>query len=83
MVIGTFAIAFNLFSIAGTLKNNGRAEVGKNLCSKRFALIYSVETTQKNIDTFNRLMAKKIGIPIGAINNYCDKLEKFKRIKSH
>ena len=68
MVIGTFAIAFNLFSIAGSLKN-------KDLCAKKFALTYLVETTQKDIDKFKRLMSKKIGIPVKAINSYCDYLK--------
>ena len=34
-------IALNLFSIAGTLKNNGKAEVNKNLCTKFDALAYA------------------------------------------
>ena len=56
-------IALNLFSIAGTLKNNGRLEVNKNLCGKWYAMVYTkLGVPQSEINAFYLSMAKKMGI---------------------
>ena len=46
-------IALNLFSIVGTLKNNGKTEVNKNLCTKFYALGHSKPSKPLNeVDAF-------------------------------
>ena len=71
-------IAINLFSIAGTLKNNGRAEVNKNLCTKYYALAYSKPAKPQNeFDAFKRSIARKIGIPKYQLGEYCSRLRTF------
>ena len=57
-------ISLNLFSISGTLKNNGRLEVNKNLCGKWYAMVYiKLNVPQSEIDAFYLSMAKKNRYP--------------------
>ena len=71
-------IAINLFSIAGTLKNNGKTEVNKNLCTKFYALAYSKPLKPQNeVDAFKRSIARKIGIPKYQLGEYCSRLRTF------
>ena len=71
-------IALNLFSIAGTLKNNGKTEVNKNLCTKFYALGYSKPSKSLNeVDAFKGSIAKKIGVPKYQVNEYCSRLRGF------
>ena len=58
-------IALNLFSIAGTLKNNGTASVNKNLCTKIYTMFYSkLYKTRNIIDAFKSSIAKKVYLNI-------------------
>ena len=52
-------IVLNLFSIAGTLKNNGRLEVNKNLCGRWYAMVFTkLSVPQSEIDAFYLSMVK-------------------------
>ena len=71
-------ITLNLFSIAVTLKNNGRLEVNKNLCGKWYAMVYTkLFVPQSEIDTFYLSMAKKIGIHQNVVVEYCSRIKSY------
>ena len=75
-------IALSLFSIAGTLKNNGRLEVNKNLCGKWYAMVYTkLGVAQSEIDAFYLSMAKKIGIHQNVVSEYCSRIKSYLLLK--
>ena len=67
-----------MFSIAGTLKNNGKTEVNKNLCTKFYALVYSKPYKPENeTKVFERSIARKIGVAKYQLSEYCSRLRAF------
>ena len=71
-------IALNLFSIAGTLKKNGKFDVHKQLCVREDAFVYGdYDYTDKELKSFTKSIAQQLGIPINQSDEYC------RRIKSY
>ena len=69
-------IALNLFSIADTLKKNGKLDVHKSICVREDAFIYGDnEYTDKEYKAFRRSTARKIGIPLNQLNEYCSRIQ--------
>ena len=69
-------IALNLFSISDTLKKNGKLDVHKSICVREDAFIYGDnEYTDKEYKAFRRSTARKIGIPLNQLNEYCSRIQ--------
>jgi len=71
-------IALNLFSIAGTLKRNGKLNYHKQICTKKDAYIYGdYDYTNKELKTFRRSIARKLGIPRNQSDEYCRRITNY------
>lgn len=71
-------IALNLFSIAGTLKKNGKFDVHKQLCLREDAFIYGdYDYTDKKLKSFRKSIARKLGIPRNQSDEYCRRIQNY------
>ena len=71
-------IALNLFSIAGTLKRNGKLNYHKQIGTRKDAYVYGdYDYKNKGLKTFRRSIARKLGIPRNQSDEYCRRITNY------
>jgi len=71
-------IAINLFSIAGTLKRNGKLDYHKQICVREDAYVHGdYKWTEKEYDAFKRSIARELGIPRNQSDEYCNRITNY------
>ena len=65
-------IAINLFSIAGSLKENAKLSYNQEVCARYFAF-YSYGT-DKQAENNEIITAEKVKVPIELVDAYCQRI---------
>ena len=75
MTILLAIIAINLFSIAGSLKENAKLSYYREVCARYFAFYSS--GTDKQADSNEIITAKKVKVPVELVDAYCQRIVDF------
>ena len=75
MTILMAIIAINLFSIAGSLKENAKLAYYKEVCARYFAF-YSYGT-DKQAKSNEIISAEKVKVPVELVDAYCQRIVDF------
>ena len=68
-------IAINLFSIAGSLKENAKLAYFREVCARYFAFYsYGTDEQAEKNEIFT---AKKVKVPIELVDTYCQRIVDF------
>ena len=68
-------IAINLFSIAGSLKENAKLAYFKEVCARYFAF-YSYGTDEQ-AESNEIITAEKVKVPVELVDAYCQRIVDF------
>ena len=68
-------IAINLFSIAGSLKENAKLSYYREVCARYFAFYSS--GTDKQAESHEIITAKKVEVPVELVDAYCSRIVDF------
>ena len=68
-------IAINLFSIAGSLKENAKLAYLRELCDRYFAF-YSYGTDEQ-AESNEKITAEKVKVPVKLVDAYCSRIVDF------
>ena len=68
-------IAINLFSIAGSLKENAKLAYLKEVCARYFAF-YS-HGTDEQAESNEKITAEKVKVPVKLVDAYCSRIVDF------
>ena len=68
-------IAINLFSIAGSLKENAKLASYREVCARYFAFYSSGSDEQAESEEI--ITAKKVKVPIKLVDAYCQRIVDF------
>ena len=68
-------IAINLFSIAGSLKENAKLAYLKEVCARYFAF-YSYGTDEQ-AESNEKITAEKVKVPVELVDAYCSRIVDF------
>ena len=68
-------IAINLFSIAGSLKENAKLSYYREVCARYFAFYSSGTDEQAN--SIEIITAKKVKVPVELVDAYCQRIVDF------
>ena len=68
-------IAINLFSIAGSLKENAKLAYLKEVCARYFAF-YSYGTDEQ-AESNEIITAEKVKVPVELVDAYCSRIVNF------
>ena len=75
MTILLAIIAINLFSIAGSLKENAKLSYYREVCARYFAFYSS--GTDKQAESNEIITAKKVKVPLELVDAYCQRIVDF------
>ena len=75
MTIILAIIAINLFSIAGSLKENAKLAYLKEVCARYFAF-YSYGTDEQ-AESNEIITAEKVKVPVELVDAYCSRIVDF------
>jgi len=75
MTIILAIIAINLFSIAGSLKENAKLAYLKEVCARYFAF-YSYGTDEQ-AESNEIITAEKVKVPVELVDAYCQRIVDF------
>ena len=75
MTILLAIIAINLFSIAGSLKENAKLASYREVCARYFAFYSSGSDEQAESEEI--ITAKKVKVPIKLVDAYCQRIVDF------
>ena len=75
MTIILAIIAINLFSIAGSLKENAKLAYLKEVCARYFAF-YSYGTDEQ-AESNEKITAEKVKVPVELVDAYCSRIVDF------
>ena len=75
MTILLAIIAINLFSIAGSLKENAKLAYYREVCARYFAFYSS--GTDKQAESNEIITAKKVRVPVELVDVYCQRIVDF------
>ena len=75
MTIILAIIAINLFSIAGSLKENAKLASYREVCARYFAF-YSYGTDEQ-AESIEIITAEKIKVPVELVDAYCQRIVDF------
>ena len=75
MTIILAIIAINLFSIAGSLKENAKLAYLKEVCARYFAF-YSYGTDEQ-AESNEKITAEKVKVPVKLVDAYCSRIVDF------
>ena len=75
MTIILAIIAINLFSIAGSLKENAKLAYLKEVCARYFAF-YSYGTDEQ-AESNEKITAEKVKVPVELVDAYCSRIVNF------
>ena len=75
MTIILAIIAINLFSIAGSLKENAKLAYLKEVCARYFAF-YS-HGTDEQAESNEKITAEKVKVPVELVDAYCSRIVDF------
>ncbi len=68
-------IAINLFSIAGSLKENAKLAYYREVCARYFAFYSS--GSDKQAESNEIITAKKVKVPVKLVDAYCQRIVDF------
>ena len=68
-------IAINLFSIAGSLKENAKLAYYREVCARYFAFYSS--GSDKQAESNEIITAKKVKVPVKLVDAYCQRIVNF------
>ena len=68
-------IAINLFSIAGSLKENAKVAYLREVCARYFAF-YSYGTDEQ-AESIEIITAEKVKVPVELVDAYCQRIVDF------
>ena len=68
-------IAINLFSIAGSLKENAKLAYLREVCARYFAF-YSYGTDEQ-AESNEKITAEKVKVPVKLVDAYCSRIVDF------
>ena len=75
MTIILAIIAINLFSIAGSLKENAKLAYLREVCARYFAF-YSYGTDEQ-AESNEKITAEKVKVPVKLVDAYCSRIVDF------
>ena len=75
MTILLAIIAINLFSIAGSLKENAKLAYYSEVCARYFAFYSS--GSDKQAESKEIITAKKVKVPVKLVDAYCQRIVDF------
>ena len=75
MTIILAIIAINLFSIAGSLKENAKLAYLREVCARYFAF-YSYGTDEQ-AESNEKITAEKVKVPVELVDAYCSRIVDF------
>ena len=75
MTILLAIIAINLFSIAGSLKENAKLAYYREVCARYFAFYSS--GSDKQAESNEIITAKKVKVPVKLVDAYCQRIVDF------
>ena len=75
MTIILAIIAINLFSIAGSLKENAKLAYFREVCARYFAF-YSYGTDEQ-AESNEKITAEKVKVPVELVDAYCSRIVDF------
>ena len=75
MTILLAIIAINLFSIAGSLKENAKLAYYREVCARYFAFYSS--GSDKQAESNEIITAKKVKVPVKLVDDYCQRIVDF------
>ena len=75
MTILLAIIAINLFSIAGSLKENAKLSYYREVCARYFAFYSS--GSDKQAESNEIITAKKVKVPVKLVDAYCQRIVDF------
>ena len=75
MTIILAIIAIDLFSIAGSLKENAKLAYLKEVCARYFAF-YSYGTDEQ-AESNEKITAEKVKVPVELVDAYCSRIVDF------
>ena len=75
MTIILAIIAINLFSIAGSLKENAKLAYLKEVCARYFAF-YSYGTDEQ-AESNEKITAENVKVPVKLVDAYCSRIVDF------
>ena len=75
MTIILAIIAINLYSIAGSLKENAKLAYFREVCARYFAF-YSYGTDEQ-AESNEKITAEKVKVPVKLVDAYCSRIVDF------
>ena len=75
MTILLAIISINLFSIAGSLKENAKLAYYREVCARYFAFYSS--GSDKQAESNEIITAKKVKVPVKLVDAYCQRIDDF------
>ena len=75
MTILLAIIAINMFSIAGSLKENAKLAYFREVCARYFAF-YSYGTDEQ-AESNEKITAEKVKVPVKLVDAYCSRIVDF------